>query len=575
MLIEEGIIVPVLDALDELVRGQAREGSRMFLNRLGQSFGPRARGVLSSRDYYLNLDPLVRDELGDRASYLTVGYFNRQGRRRYIQVRTGLSSDHAARWAHQLETQAKRRLSARATKRSPPGRPPSLLDAFCQMIEAIPDAKRANEAATFQLRSPNIFGEILERVLTREHTEKFLPSWRGNGYESQLADRWKDPFTPALQQLILRRIVLMVAQRGGTDALKHSAEDQRYARLRHGLFSFSETEEPLTLQQIIIEELGEPEAEPHVPESERRRCAHAVDVVVEAIRSHTLADTQPDQPKGLVFATRHRAYFDYFLAQAVLDELISSLVPNHQLDENFVLWCIEHNIVEHSEQKEAPPFASCLDFVLWHREELADAVEETARYLGPEPAEADFSEELASYICSLALALLLRYGQQRGGTQLVGFDAASDRQCTISVNADIVPTIKNLRIDSCLFPDLTVDNVDIVDVDVVDSELRSLRLDGALKWERVSLSAQIDELVLGGRAELENCILDVHGAGADNPQLDLGRDTKVTMRGCSLSPVLYERLHDLSRDHGTWLQLSDCKPIEVGTVEGTRPAESS
>lgn len=47
----------MLDAHDELVRGQAREGSRQFSGRLRKTIEPSGRALLSSRDYYLNLDP--------------------------------------------------------------------------------------------------------------------------------------------------------------------------------------------------------------------------------------------------------------------------------------------------------------------------------------------------------------------------------------------------------------------------------------------------------------------------------------------------------------------------------------
>jgi hypothetical protein len=237
VLVEDGVIVPVLDALDELVRGQAREGSRQFLRHLREITGPLTRGVLSSRDYYLNLDPLVPNELGDKATLLSIGFFDRPGRRRYVQVRTSLQYDHAARWISRLESQAAEALNgADDSEIEPLIGHPLFLDAFCQMIMDIPPERRASEVESFQLRSPDIFGEIVDRVLRREHDEKFLPAWHTQGNHQRMSGDWKDPFTPALQKQVFREIVLETARSGGTEALKRSHDDPRYKDIRHGAF---------------------------------------------------------------------------------------------------------------------------------------------------------------------------------------------------------------------------------------------------------------------------------------------------------------------------------------------------
>lgn len=224
-------------------------------------------------------------------------------------MRTGLREDHASRWANQLERQAAEALIGAVDEEIEAliGHP-LFLDAFCQMITDIPVERRATEADKFQLRSPDIFGEIVERVLRREHREKFLPAWESQGLGRQLAEPWNDPFTPELQSKVLRELVLKAARDGGGEALRRGLDDIRYQRLRYGLFTFSlgmpeSRSAPEVLGDIIQQVLGKPKTSPHVPESEAEAVsAQAVQELVGAFRSHTLADTQPDQPETLVFA---------------------------------------------------------------------------------------------------------------------------------------------------------------------------------------------------------------------------------------------------------------------------------
>jgi Mrp family chromosome partitioning ATPase len=583
-LMEEGVIVPVLDALDELVRGQARDGSRQFLAQLKHTIGRRARGILSSRDYFLYLDPLVPAELGDSAQYLTVGFFDKPGRRRYVQVRAGLSPEHASRWASRLEQQAAETLVG-ATEEEIEALigHPLFLDAFCQMITGIDEKKRAGEADTFELRSMDIFDQIVGQILKREYEDKFLEAWQKSP-GPQLTGLWNDPFTPELQRRVLRELVLKVAFDGGAEASRRG-DDQKephrkdYKRLLHGLFTFSHRiptdagNSNAVLGEIIQEVLGPPEIAAHVPEAEAEAVrADAVRTLVAAFKSHTLADTQAGQLDTLVFATRHRAYFDYMLAAAVLDKLIESLQPGASgIDEDFVLWCLYHHIVEREERGgeygglgEAP-FASCLDFVLWHRDAVSAAAAVAESYLGSADGNAAFSEELASYVCSLGLALLLRYGQRRGGAELVGFDAGSQRDGAIRILADVVPAVSDLRFDTCMFPTLVLREVDLRSVTIVGAEFRSLQIGDCL-WRDVYMSAEGDALSFHGRVDLEDCVLDIWGDAASSADIEWAPTTKVTLRRCELAEDLFLRLQEQARVSGGVLQLLDCRVIEMLSV---------
>jgi hypothetical protein len=568
VLIEEGVIVPVLDALDELVRGQAREGSRHFLDRLRNSAGDRARAMLSSRDYFLNLDPLVPTTLGEAPAYLTVGYFDRGGRRRYVEMFTGLSPTHAARWANQLEGEAAEALSgAEAQEVESLIGHPLFLDAFCQMIVSLPENRRAAEATNFRLRSPNIFGEIVERILQREHEEKFLPGWQSQGWSDRLAGIWKDPFTPAIQRRLLRRMVLQVAEDGGAETLRRGEEDPRYLDLRHGLFTFTgrsanaRAEWRTVLEKNIRDELGEPQFEPGTPDSEAESIrTAALAELVGAFRSHTLADTQPNPPNTLVFATRHRAYFDYLLAEAVLEELLRALGGGPAgLNENFVLWCLEHNIFERGDEQ-APPFASCLDFVLWHREAVAEAVDVVDRYLSLSEVPA-INDELASYICSLGLALLLSDRRRRGGAELVGLQVAPGSDGVLGLISDIIPSISELSVSQCSLPTLTLRDIDLQNVNVTETELGRLEIGGAT-WRHVTLAASVSVLAFTGEVYLDGCELRLEGP----LEVECAAPRQLTLTKCRLSRQLYDELAAASGASGGTIQLVDCEPLDEDEI---------
>lgn len=563
-LIEEGVIVPVLDALDELVRGQAREGSRQFLDRLRSSTGKRARAVLSSRDYFLNLDPLVPNVLGEAPAYLTVGYFDKGGRRRYVEIRTGLTSAHAARWANQLEEQAAEALSGVTGPEieSLIGHP-LFLDAFCQMILNVPDDRRAAEAVNFRLRSPNIFGEIVERILQREHEEKFQPAWQSQGWGDRLAGVWKDPFTPPIQRRLLRRLVLLVAEDGGATTLRQGEDDPRYLELRHGLFTFTgpsanpDADPRTALEQVIRDELGEPQFEPGISDSEAESIrGAALAELVGALRSHTLADTQPNRPDSLVFATRHRAYFDYLLAEAVLDELILALGGGAAgLNENFVLWCLEHNIFERGDEQ-APPFASCLDFVLWHRQAVDKAKDVVDRYLSLAEIPT-VNDELASYICSLGLALLLSDRRRRGAAELAAVHVAPGRDCVVSLIADIIPSVSELNLSQCSFPVLALRDIDLQNVNFTETELDRLEI-GDATWRHVSLHAAIDVLAFSGEVYLDNCEFSPEGP----VRVECAPRGRLTLTSCKIGRQLHDDLEELAKKSGGAIQLVDCRPLD-------------
>jgi len=563
ILLEKGVIVPILDALDELVSGQARDGSRQFLRQLKKTIEGSGRAVLSSRDYYLNLDPLVQDELGGkRTAQLSVGFFSKAGRRRYIQMRTGLDEQAAARWAAQLETQAAETLEgvAEADVESLIGHP-LFLDAFSKLILDLPADRRAVGAENFRLTSPDVFGEIVQKVLERERA-KFAPSWKAK-FGDHVSGFWSDPFEPQVQTRLLARLVLMVAADGAAAVARRESDDSRYRQLRHGVFTFTAgapagVENPrAALRTLIQAELG-------TPEVQKARSQEESDKLIEAMLNelatfylqHTLADTRPDPPPDLVFATRHRAYFDYLLAEQLLRELQTAL---GRADEAaglaFIDWCLKHNIFE-QEQSEAPPFASCLDFVLWHKSAVNEALKLVSRFF---EAESTIEPLVASYVFSLVLAVLLRAVDRTKGLKVRRQDFSGADSLQVDVVPAIVPAITGLHIADCSLPKLVLDATTVRDTTLIDVDIAGLQM-RSCRWTNVRFEGvECRAWLLTGTSHFHDCVLDLDGFEPSN--FDLAVDAQATFWGCQLSPELEAHLTELGRLRAGVVELKECRPI--------------
>ncbi len=567
-LLAAGLIVPVLDALDELVRGQAREGSRQFLQHLKHIGRPSGRVVLSSRDYYLNLDPLVRDELGtSRTAELKIGFFSRAGRRRYIQMRGGLDEKEAARWAGRLEGQAQETLGGlpEADVESLIGHP-LFLDALCEIILALPANRRAAEADNFRITSPDVFGEIVQRVLVREH-EKVQPGWQAK-FGGTFAAPWDDPFDPDNQRGVFRHLVLLAAADGGTEVTRREAEDVSYRQLRHGVFTFTggapEGATPREcLKEIVSRVLGRPELlTQRSAEEDEALVTEALGDFVGSLAQHTLVDTRANLPGDLVFAARHRAYFDFLLADELLKQLqltVSRADPAAR--ESFIEWCLQHHIFESHDGAEAA-FGTCLDFALWHRTALAEA---SAALDGLFDRTNPADEVLASYVVSLALAVTMRAGALTGGAVIR--DRAFDPQEGFELDLvdSIVPNVANVEIRNCSFPQLGVKGITVRDTRLVDCDIGTLVFSDTsfvgVRMENIASKA----IGMSGAVRISDSTLDVGGFECDSVIVEPG--ASVVIRNSELSEALLACLTEISQTRRESVDIRNCQPIEAPTPE--------
>lgn len=566
-LISHGVIVPILDALDELVRGQARDGTREFLEHVSKLARRDARVLLSSRDYYLNLDPLVHDGLGEAATEMKIGYFSKAGRRRYIQMRTGLEADGAARWAGQLEEQSRGVLSNLADDdvEALIGHP-LFLDAFCKMIGSVPEERRVAAADEFRISSPNVFGDIVTSVLEREE-RKFMPNWE-NIFNGRLVGTWSAPFAPDLQRRVLRELVLLVAQDGGGEVLQREREDPRYRELRHGVFTFTkgmdeDADTRSAIRSLLRRFLGEPELAAGVSDEEAEALVEqAVDNLADFYEQHTLADTRPDLVDDLVFATRHRAYFDYLLADALLDRLYRTLTrATADASVEFVDWCLAHHIFERTDSAEAePPYSSCLDFVLWHRESMSRALDLVDAMFVEVPGP---DATIASYVASLALAVNLRAGVQSGRSEI------SDRAVNVGdgeleILASIVPLVTDCTIERCTFPDVMLRDIEMRDTVFYETEFDEMRVESCVLRRVRFEESQVDRATFTGALTAQGCVL---GLEVDADRIFIDPRAEIQIFNSQLSGSLLEGLQQARRINPEAIRLENCSAIPVPDTE--------
>lgn len=562
-LIKFGVVTPLLDALDELVRGQAREGSIQFLRSIKAFQSDRSAIVLSCRDYYLNVDPLVPDILrGPGTEEFEFGFFNEQGRRTFIQAKTGMRPEAAAKWSQALEREAADTLGAWREVDSLIGHP-LFMDAFCAYIESIPRGRQAREVDNFRFSTPDVFRQIVDRVLERE-TEKAGP-WRTE-FGDRLLSPWNEPFDVARQRAVLLDLVLRVARDGAELTEERIAEDPRYKEVIHGLYSFSSAASDLQgetnherLSSLIEKVLGPPLAVPTIaPEKGAEAVVAAQTRSAAFFAQHTLANTEPDTPPDLIFALRHRAYFDYLLAEEITKRLERTVEnPTASSREAFIDWCEQHNLFGR--------YRSAFDFLLWQNKVVTRGVEELQR-LGAPGSGAD--DMLLSYVASLALDLWLRRSGDAGNPPISGLALAPTPGAELWLVNDILPpVVTGLTIVDSLFPKVSIASLDLRDVKVVSTDAESLWFRDTTLTACTFEDVDIQRIELSGQVEFTTCMLDFEIAPES---LIVGDELHLTLNDTVVSGAFRKALDRALSDRPHLLTARNVAvlPEYVGASEG-------
>lgn len=536
-LLRWGVIIPVIDALDEVVKGEARQGSNEFLRQLVGLVNSEegGRGVLACRDYYLNSDTLVPDVIRSYGvAELSFGFFGHQERRRYLQKRTGLAEALAANWTSALEREAAGVLGKGTEEEIEEllGHP-VILDALARYIRELPTTERSRAANEFRITSPDIFGQIVEQLLIREHA-KVNEAWQA-AFHDRLEGPWKEATAVEGQKRVLQYFALLAAADGAASVDAKIRDDESYRQLRHGIFTFmpcvQQGNTPReALASLLVEALGSPEVTQVVPVDEQAATiSGAMRHLAEVFASHVLATSEPGLPVDLVFAFVNRVYFDFFLADAFVNQL-QHTIANKQV-ETFLSWCEKHHVFD--------IFGTCLDFLLWDRRVVRDGMESLSEFLRT-AGKAD--DTLASYLLSLGFALLLRRKRNGDKSTLSQLSFAPLPQWDLVLFRDIIPeSVGSVRLVNCTFPKITVDCLTVKSFEIEECDFEAIRVNASSFHNCQFKETECKKLELEGSVRFYKCKLSL-----DNCLIEIANEAVIGFYECVLSQGIMDQLRELS-----------------------------
>jgi hypothetical protein len=555
-LLRHGVVVPLLDALDEVVKGEARQGSEEFLDHLLGLMTPEVggRGILACRDYYLTTDRSLVGERVRRArsAELSIGPFAEKDTQRFIQHRARLSPEHASRWADALQREAAAVVGEETELEVV--RHPVVLDALARYIKELPPESRVTAAEEFRLTRGDIFGQIVDELLKRER-QKLAPLWEQT-FVGRLEPDWMNPFDHEKQRRVLRGLTLLVA-RNGDSQFVHESD---WREFRHGLFlstkGVPEAESPKkALEALVCQILGTPRVVPEVPEERRHDIqSKAIEHLAEAYAGHILANTEPERPDDLVFALRHRFYFEYFLADALLEQIERALAAGQGSE--VVEWCLSHHV--------GGTFAGCLDFLAW---DPRIGQEGAARLRDFFTSDGERDEVLASYLMALSLAVFLRRQVPGRERPIERVQFAPDPKLELLIMKEFLPNeINHLGVALCSFPSTTVDSLDLTDVHVESCDFAGLRICGTprARITRCSLvEVECGLLSLEGTIVFADCELDIEG------DILVEEGAHIEIYNCGMTDSVL-RAFEEARQMGSEVVIVEPRRIEKAPAQPTR-----
>lgn len=557
-LIKHQILIPFLDAFDELVRGAVRDGCKDFLIRLGELMSKGGAGLLTSRDYFLNVDPLIPSSLSNfEVAQLTLGFFDKQGRRSFIHHKTNLDDAIVAKWSKSLEEQVEALFGLSLNKDKEidglVGHP-LFMEALCNYINNLPPSEVSKAAEEFQFKTPNVFGEIVTRVLEREQ-EKARFGWKAK-FGDKFVGEWSNgPFSADHQLDVLTHLSCIVAEHGSEKTKKIHGKDWT-----HGLFSFhvstdttelsiqSLADRKEALKRLLRGILREPDLAPTVSEEEAvslREQANAE--IAEFYLQHTLSDTEPSAPKGLIFATRNKAYFEFFLAQKLVNNIYDGLNANDAT--GIVEWSDRYHIFD--------DYQDCLQFALWDHRIANEGFERLLEiFSGDKPAD----DTIASYCLSLALALALRRNATRNEILfLQDLSFAPEEGWRLEILSGLLPVISRLRLERIAFPSFAFTEIEFRGIKVEDCDFGELKLSNCKLYDVDFIDLACLSLRFSGTITFQNCTLQI--PDIDPTQLFMDRGSTIHFTNCKLSQSLTQAIDMLPSEFRSRIFRTRCHSI--------------
>jgi len=532
------VVAPILDALDEVVKGEARKGGEEFLTHIFElAHAGTLRGVLACRDYYLTTDRglVCNRAFAQEFAQLYIGPFSHQDTRKYLQVRTGLEPKAAADWTEALEREGRKVVGEDSDLQVI--RHPVVLKTLAQYITELPDDSRVAAASKFELTRTDIFGNIVDELLKRERDKLFV-GW-DRAFQGQLAPEWRDPFEFPKQRQLLRKLTLLSAQAGGSPNLGQDSG------MRHGLFLHSKGVPPEknvreAFEKLLLHLLGTPEPDSTVSEDKRAEVQRsALKHLADAYSAHILAER--GQSEELVFALSHRFYFDYFLADALLEQVEAAL-QGKLVGENLIQWCIDHHTTD--------KFATCLDFLQWDARVARDGPEQLRSFLADSKAD----PVLAGYLVSLALAVFLRrINPSDRVVEHLRWD--TNDKLELLLMKDFLPEdVSDLSMQLCSFPNLSIAGLELSDIAAEACDFKRLTVTDCRINQCKFRELECEELHLEGTVIFSGTTLDFECP------VTIGLGAHVELNHCSVSDSLRHQLE--ARQGGYDVAFKELKVVE-------------
>jgi hypothetical protein len=274
----------------------------------------------------------------------------------------------------------------------------------------------------------------------------------------------------------------------------------------------------------------------------------------------------------LVFATRNKAYFEYFLAQELVNKVHDALESGDAT--KIVDWSDEHYIFS--------DFQDALQFVLWDHRVTTEGYEKLSNIFAGEIASDD---TIASYCISLGLALaLLRSSAGNQVVSLRDLSLAPDPQWKLELLSELLPAISlvnletvsipfftihearlhKIRLANCDFKQLKLVGCKVYEVEFKDVTCSSIHLEGEVTFHECFLQiSDIEHLEIKGTVHFTSCHISESlsqalqgevGVRTENCEYIPDEDSGIELAGLSKGSRFLHKLMSLLRKHGksTW-----------------------
>jgi hypothetical protein len=165
-------------------------------------------------------------------------------------------------------------------------------------------------------------------------------------------------------------------------------------------------------------------------------------------------------------------------------------------------------------------------------------------------------DTVASYVFSLALAVVLRAGLRTNSMSIEGRDFSSTEDTTVELTESIVPAIANLAVTDCSFPRLVVRSPSVRELVVTDCDCSDLRISDST-WSNVRLEGlSCQGISFEGVCHFQDCQFILEEIRPES--LAVQPLSRLSFRRCLFSTPIWQAITEASRLRPEAIQLVQC-----------------